>query len=337
MLYEEKGNRIVECKLCYRRCRIPEGSLGFCMVRRNIDGKLYTLVYGKAIAVNADPIEKKPLLHFHPGSMVMSIATIGCNFRCKFCDNWAISQETEIVGKEIPPSRVVSNALQLKCQGVSYTYTEPTVFFEYAYDTAKIAKNYNLFNTFVTNGYMTEEAVKTIAPYLNAATVDFKGSADPKFYREVMSVPDPEPIFNTIKEMKTQGIFIEITNLIVTKYGDSIERVYQLASRIKEILGPYTPFHVLRFYPEYQLTDVNLTPIQTLEKAAETALNAGLKHVYIGNVLGHKLESTYCPKCGLKIVERYGFNILDWKLKEDNTCPQCSEKINIIGKYVGKA
>ncbi|MEM2316209.1 MAG: hypothetical protein QW826_07285, partial [Candidatus Nezhaarchaeales archaeon] len=188
-----------------------------------------------------------------------------------------------------------------------------------------------LFNTFVTNGYMTPEAVRTISQYLNAATVDFKGSADPKFYRELMAVPDPEPIFETLKEMKRVGIFIEITNLLVTKYGDDLGRLRELASRIVEILGKDVPFHVLRFHPDYQLYEVPSTPISTLEKAAEIAMDVGLKYVYIGNVPGHRLEHTYCPSCKEILIERFSFDILRWNLKADNTCPKCGEKINVVG------
>ncbi|MDW8050529.1 MAG: AmmeMemoRadiSam system radical SAM enzyme [Nitrososphaerota archaeon] len=331
MLYSQLPNGVVECNLCYRRCRIASGHVGFCGVRRNVEGTLYSLVYGKAIAANVDPIEKKPLFHYYPGSAVMSIATVGCNFRCKFCDNWVISQSKEIEGFSFPPEKVVSSSLRHGCHGISYTYTEPTIFFEYAYDTAKLAKEKRLFNTFVTNGYMTPEAVRTIAPYLDAATVDFKGSGDPKFYREFMSVPDPEPIFETLKEMKRCGIFIEVTNLIVTKYGDDMNRLRGLASRIVEVLGKDVPFHVLRFHPDYQLFDVSSTPVSTLEKAAEIAKEEGLKYVYIGNVPGHELEHTYCPSCGLKVIERFSFDILRWNLKPDNTCPKCGERMNIIG------
>jgi len=331
MLYSQLSDGSVECNLCHRRCRISKGSSGFCGVRRNVDGKLYTLVYGKAIAANVDPIEKKPLFHYYPGSAVMSIATTGCNFRCKFCDNWVISQSKEVEGFDFPPEKVVSSSLKHGCHGISYTYTEPTIFFEYAYDTAKLAREKGLFNTFVTNGYMTPEAVKTIAPYLNAATVDFKGSGDPKFYRELMSVPDPEPIFETLKEMKRCGIFVEVTNLIVTKYGDDMEKLRELASRIVEVLGKDTPFHVLRFHPDYQLFDAPSTPVSTLEKAAEIAKDVGLRYVYIGNVPGHKLEHTYCPNCNEILIERFSFDVLRWNLTSDNRCPKCGEKINVVG------
>ncbi|MEM2025531.1 MAG: AmmeMemoRadiSam system radical SAM enzyme [Desulfurococcaceae archaeon] len=332
MLYLQLSDGSVECLLCHRRCRIPKGSRGFCGVRRNVEGVLYSLVYGKAIAANVDPIEKKPLFHYYPGSSVMSIATVGCNFRCKFCDNWSISQEAEVEGVDLPPEKVVASSLKHACKGVSYTYTEPTVFFEYAYDTARLAREKGLFNTFVTNGYMTPEAVKTASPNLDAATVDFKGSANPKFYRELMSVPDPEPIFETLKEMQRCGIFVEVTNLVVPKYGDSLDDVRCLASRIVEVLGRDAPFHLLRFHPDYQLLDAPATPVSTLERAAEVAKDVGLRYVYVGNVPGHELEHTYCPSCSEVLVARFSFDVLTWNLTDDNCCPKCGEKVNIVGK-----
>ncbi|MCS7386355.1 MAG: AmmeMemoRadiSam system radical SAM enzyme [archaeon GB-1867-005] len=336
MLYESLEDKSVKCNLCARRCLIRDGHLGFCRVRKNIDGKLYTLVYGKVVSAAVDPIEKKPLFHFHPGSSVMSIATIGCNFRCKFCDNWVISQEEEIYGKKLPPEKVVELALKYNCQGISYTYTEPTIFFEYAYDTAKMAKEKGLFNTFVTNGYMTPEAVEKIAPYLDAATVDFKGSANPEFYRKFSGVPKVEPIFESLLEMKRQGIFIEITNLIVPKYGDSMEDMKKLARWIVENLGPETPLHILQFHPDYQLIDIPSTPLESLEKARKIALEEGLHYVYIGNVPGHEGENTYCPKCGELLIERYAFTIITWKVTGDGKCPNCGFKINVVGKNLGR-
>ncbi len=333
MLYEQLEGNKVKCNLCARRCIIPEGSIGFCGVRKNVEGKLYSLVYGKAISACVDPIMKKPLSHFHPGSLVMSIATIGCNFRCKFCDNWVISQEREIKGRDFPPEEVVKATIKHGCQGISYTYTEPTIFFEYAYDTAKIAHEKGLFNTFVTNGYMTPEAVRTIAPYLDAATVDFKGGGNPEFYKSFSAVPSVEPIYESLKEMKKQGIHIEITNLVVPKMGDSLDDIKKLATWIKDNLGEDTPFHLLRFHPNYQLTELPSTSISTLEKACEVSKEAGLNYVYIGNVPGHRYENTYCPNCGELLIQRFSFDIVKWRLTEDMRCPSCGQKIPIKGKF----
>jgi len=333
MLYEQLENGRVKCNLCARRCTIPEGKTGFCGVRRNENGKLYSLNYAKACAANVDPIGKKPLSHFHPGALVMSIATVGCNFHCKFCDNWIISQEQDIVGRYFPPEEVVKSALNNGCQGISYTYTEPTIFFEYAYDTAVLAHKHGLFNTFVTNGYMTPEAIEKISPYLDAATVDFKGGGDPDFYREFSAVPSVEPIFEALREMKKRNIHIEVTNLVVPKIGDSMERIKELASWIRENLGEDTPFHLLRFHPDYKLIDISSTEIRTLEKAYETAKEAGLNYVYLGNVPGHRYENTYCPNCQELVIKRYGFDIIRWNLTDDMRCPKCGYKIAIKGKF----
>jgi len=333
LLYERLPDNTVRCNLCGRRCIIKDGKFGFCRVRKNEAGKLYSLNYAEACAVHADPIGKKPLSHFHPGSYVMSIATVGCNFRCQFCDNWSISQERDIIGRYFPPEEVVKAAKEYDCQGISYTYTEPTIFFEYAYDTAVLAHKEGLFNTFVTNGYMTPEAVKMIAPYLDAATVDFKGGGDPEFYRRFSSVPSVEPIYDALVEMKKNGIHIEITNLVVPKIGDSMKQIGELAEWICENLGENTPFHLLRFHPNYNLTTIRSTEIKTLEDAYETARHAGLNYVYIGNVPGHKYENTYCPRCGELLIGRYGFGITRWNLTEDMRCPKCGEKIPIKGKF----
>ncbi len=322
----------VKCNLCHRRCIISEGATGVCGVRKNINGKLYTLVYGKLTSANIDPIEKKPLFHFNPGAGVLSISTVGCNFMCKFCCNWVISQMKDIVGRSTTPDEVVNWAIKYGANGISYTYNEPTIFYEFMLDTAKIAKKHGLFNTMVTNGYMTPEALEELAPYMDAATVDFKGSGNIDFYRKFMGVPDPTPIYETLIEMKKLGIFIEITNLIVPEVGDSIEDLRKLVKWIIENLGDEIPFHVLRFHPDYQMTEYPPTPVPTLEKAAKVALEEGLKYVYIGNVPGHKLEHTYCPECKTVLVKRFGFDILEWNLTENMTCPKCGYRVNIKGR-----
>jgi len=332
MLYEKLLDGKIDCFLCARRCRINDGGTGFCLVRKNEHGKLYTLNYAKAISAGIDPVEKKPLSHFNPGAMVMSIATIGCNFRCQFCDNWMISQEKKIAGKHFPPEEVVKTSRDNDCHGISYTYTEPTIFFEYAYDTSRLARQVGFFNTFVTNGFMTPEAVKTIAPYLDAATVDFKGGADPEFYRTVSAVPSVVPIFEALKEMRRNNIHIEITNLVVPKIGDSLERIRELAAWIRDGIGKDTPFHLLRFHPDYKLTGTSATPLETLEKAYMAAKETGLNYVYLGNVPGHPCESTYCPNCNETVIKRYSFTITRWNLTKDMRCPVCGHDIPIKGK-----
>jgi pyruvate formate lyase activating enzyme len=290
-------------------------------------------VYARACAANVDPIEKKPLWHFYPGSLVMSIATIGCNFRCKFCQNWEISQEGEISGETLSPEDVVRLARRQNCAGISYTYTEPTIFFEYAYDTANLARREGLFNTFVTNGYMTPEAVKTIAPFLDAATVDFKAAGDKDFYREFSSVPFVEPVYQCLQEMKQWNIHLEITNLVVPAIGDSIERIRELAGWIKTNLGEDTPLHLLAFRPEYKVTNLSPTPSKTIEHACLAAHKEGLHYVYAGNIPGHRFENTYCPKCGSLIIERLGFDIVRWNLSAENKCLKCGIGVPLRGSY----
>jgi len=333
MLYEQLPENKVKCNLCGRRCTIPEGSTGFCLVRKNEKGKLYSLVYGKACSACVDPITKKPLSHFHPGSLVMSIATVGCNFRCRFCDNWSISQEKKIKGYAFPPEKVVEATKENGCQGISYTYTEPTIFFEYTYDTATLAHKQGFFNTFVTNGYMAPEAVQTIASVLDAATVDFKGGGDPEFYKKFSAVPSVEPICESLREMKKHHIHVEVTNLVIPKIGDSIERIRELATWIRDNLGKDTSFHLLRFHPNYQVTDIPSTSLKTLEQACEASSEVGLNYVYMGNVPGHRYENTYCPNCRELLIKRFGFEIEKWRLTKDMRCPACGHTIAIKGQF----
>jgi len=332
MLYEKQNEDKVKCCLCARRCRISDGSTGFCLVRQNKGGLLYSLNYGKVVAAGVDPIGKKPLSHFNPGALVLSVAAAGCNFRCRFCDNWMISQDKEVAGNFFPSEEAVKSAQNASCQGISYTYTEPTVFMEYAYDSAKLAHKVGLFNTFVSNGYMTPEAVKTIAPYLDAATIDFKGGGDPDFYKSVMAVPNVEAIYETLKELKMCNVHIEITNLVVPKFGDSIDRIRSMAIWIRDHLGKDTPFHLLRFHPEYKMTHLPATTVEEMERAYMSAKNQGLNYVYIGNVPGHPAENTYCPNCDEVVIKRNSFDITQWNLTSDMNCPVCGHQIPIKGK-----
>ncbi|MEB3764904.1 MAG: AmmeMemoRadiSam system radical SAM enzyme [Desulfurococcales archaeon] len=323
----------VKCDLCEKRCIIAPGRYGACGVRKNIDGKLYTLVYGLLTAINVDPIEKKPLFHYRPGSSVLSISTVGCNFYCKFCQNWTISQsrlEKGLYGAYRSPEEVVEAALASGADGIAYTYNEPTIFFEFVLDTAKLAKQHGLYNMLVTNGYMTPEAVQELGPFIDAVTVDFKGGGNKEFYRKYIGVYEPDKIFDTILAMRDQGWWIEITNLVVPIVGDKEEDIRRLASWIRDNLGPETPFHLLRFYPHYKMRDLPPTPVKTLERLAEIARSEGLLHVFIGNVPGHPLEHTYCPKCGYRVIERYSVYLLSINLNPDNTCPKCGYKLKIV-------
>ncbi len=336
MLWKKEKNKTVRCDLCSRRCIIPNQKVGFCLVRKNIDGELYALNYGKLIAVNIDPIEKKPLFHFLPNTFALSIAAAGCNFRCAYCQNWDISQiyvekiANDIIGEEYTPEAIVKTAFENDCKSISYTYTEPTIFFEFAYDTAKLASKKNIANTFVTNGYMTPEAVKEISLYLNAATVDFKGNGNPEFYRKFASVPDVQPIYDSLLEMKKRKIFIEITNLVIPEIGDKEEDLKKMVRWIVENLGEDIPFHLLRFFPHYKMSDFYPTPIKKIEKLAEIAEQEGLKFVYIGNVVGIDKENTICPNCKNLLIRRFGFNSEVIGLDKHGRCKKCGEKINVV-------
>jgi pyruvate formate lyase activating enzyme len=335
--WEPLGDGRVRCNLCHRRCIIVPGAYGACGVRYNHEGRLYTLVYGLLTAANPDPIEKKPLMHFNPGACAFSISTVGCNFYCRFCQNWVLSQSRRdgAFGKPYEPREVVEEALGNGCDGISYTYNEPTIFYEFMYDVARLAREKGLFNTMVTNGYMTPEAIRKLGKLMDAVTVDFKASGNKEFYRRYMGVPDPSPIYESLIEMKRQGWWIEVTSLIVPGVGDRIEDTVGLAKWIAENLGEETPFHLLRFHPDYLMQDIPPTPVKTLERHAEAAREAGLKHVYIGNVWGHSLENTYCPRCGSLVAERNGFYIVEWRLMEDFKCPKCGYRLNFAGRFHG--
>ncbi len=323
----------VYCYLCHRKCIIAPDKHGVCGVRKNINGTLYTLVYGLISAINIDPIEKKPLMHYMPTSEVLSISTVGCNFFCQFCQNWEISQsrlEKGLYGRYMPPEEIVETAIREGADGISYTYNEPTIFYELMYDTAKKAKDKGLFNTMVTNGYITPQAIDELAEVMDAATVDFKASGNKEFYRKYMFVPDPEPIYETLLAMKEKKMFIEITNLIVPRIGDDITDFRKLVKWIIDNLGPETPFHLLRFHPDFRMNNIPSTPVETLENMADIANKEGLSYIYIGNVWGHPLENTYCPKCGKTLIKRKGFFVEEINLTDDARCPYCGYKQNIV-------
>ncbi len=332
ILYKKIDDKIVVCTACPRYCKLKPGQIGACGVRGNINGKLFLLNYGLIITAHIDPIEKKPLTHFMPGSSVFSIATTGCNWMCKYCQNFDISQRRRVEGWEVTPEFLVKLAKEFGADGFAYTYNEPTIFIEFAYDVGKLAHKEGMFNTFVTNGYMTPEAVNVAAKFLDAATVDFKGNGNKKFLQRYAGVSGPEPIFETLIELKKRGVFIEITDLVVPNIGDNLEDARKLARFIVDNLGPETPLHFLRFHPDYLMRDVPPTPVELLEKHWKVAKEEGLHYVYIGNVPGHPLENTYCPKCGRKVVGRLGFHIVEWNLDEENRCKFCGHKINIKGK-----
>jgi len=330
-LYEKIKEKRVKCNLCSHHCLIEEGKRGICGVRENRGGMLCSLVYERAVANNIDPIEKKPFFHFFPGSFAFSIATIGCNFRCSFCQNDDISQfpreKREIIGEVLSPEKIVSSAKKNNCKSISYTYTEPTVFFEYAYETAKIAKKEGIKNNFVTNGYISEEALKLISPYLDAANVDLK-SFKQDFYQKFCGAK-LQPVLNSLKLMKKLGIWVEVTTLIIPGLNDSEDELKEIANFVFS-LGKETPWHLSRFYPHYKLADLPPTPVETLHQAREIGKSADLKYVYSGNVPGDEGENTFCPDCGKMVIKRYGFQTLENRLKQGK-CPNCGTKIAGIG------
>ena len=331
ILYKQRAGRKAICNICNRRCNIGEGQIGFCRARKNLNGKIYSTVYGKPSAINLDPIEKKPLFHFSPGSKVLSIGTTGCSFNCQYCQNWDLSRaelQEEEISKEIRPNEIVRMAKGAGASGISYTYNEPSIFLEYALDIAKLAHNEGLFNTFVTNGYMTVEAAKETKGLIDAATVDFKASANQGFARKYISIPSEEPVFETILELKKNNIFIEITDLIVPEVGDSIDDAKTLITWIKNNIGNETPLHFLAFHPDYKMLNLPSTSLKTLEEHYLLAKSLGMKHVYVGNAdTGH--NNTYCANCNALLIKRNIFNVLKNNMI-GNTCPKCGTEVNII-------
>ena len=333
-LYEPLEDNKVKCNLCSHRCVIKTGRRGLCSVRENQAGKLHTLVYDKLIARHVDPIEKKPLFHFLPGSLSYSIATVGCNFRCKFCQNADIAQMPTdhkgiIMGDTVAPQEIVDAAAKAGCLSISYTYTEPTVFFELAYDTAKIAHSQGIRNVFVTNGYMTAEALEMINPYLDAANVDLKAFTE-KYYKDLCGAR-LKHVQKALKRMKDYGILVEITTLIVPGLNDDSAELKALAGFIANDLGTDTPWHISRFHPTYKLTDRPPTPVKTLTSTREIGLQAGLKYVYTGNVPGNEAENTFCPGCGERVIERWGFQVGNRRMK-NGKCSQCGTGIEGVWK-----
>ncbi len=293
MLYERLEDHKVKCHLCCHYCTIKPGKRGICGVRENREGTLYSLVYGKVIASHVDPIEKKPLFHFQPGSRSYSISTVGCNFRCLHCQNWEISQYprlySDIAGVDTEPEDVVRMAESSGCSSISYTYTEPTIFMEFAYDCACLAHGRGIKNVFVSNGYMSPEAIELIAPYLDGINIDLKGDDD--FYKKIAGAR-LQPVLDSIRLMKDKGVWVEVTTLVIPGLNDSEEFLSWTGEFIKSI-DPSIPWHVTQFYPTYKLTDRGRTPVSTLRRAREIGIKAGLKYVYEGNVPGEGGENTY--------------------------------------------
>lgn len=357
--YERLPDSKVLCTLCPHDCHIPDGARGACGVRYNRDGRLYTLVYDKVVAREVNPIEKKPFFHFHPGSFAYSISTVGCNLRCAFCQNWEISQwpkehlpkhvetgrhaaadappapicplladvERDIPGEHVTPESLVRAAQATRCLSISYTFTEPTIFYELAYDTAVLAKEKGLKNNFVSNGFISEAPLRELATVLDAANIDLKFFKDESYRR--VSRARLQPILDAIRLYHTLGVWIEVTTLIIPGINDSDEELTGIAEFLCSV-SPTLPWHVTRFYPAYEMLDHPPTGVATLRRAREIGFRAGLKYVYEGNVPGEGGENTYCPECKTLLIERYGFHVRRNRIREDR-CPGCGAHIEGVG------
>jgi len=354
--YKKSANQAVACELCCHYCRIKNQAVGICGVRKNVNGKLYSLVYGQPAAINIDPIEKKPLFHFQPGSFTFSFGTLGCNFKCANCQNWEISQAANTIPLTLPArasqwqanpfikrdekikspyppllkgvNSIVEQALESGCASIAYTYNEPTVFAEYALDIMKIAKKNNLKNVWVSNGYMSESCLEAIVPYLNAINVDVK-SMDEKFYRETCGAK-LKPVLNNLINLKKANVHLEITTLVVPKLSDDPAMLKELASFIVQELGSDTPWHISKFSPDisWKLRDAPATLEKTIFQAHEIGKKAGLKYVYVGNVYNSDKENTYCPNCGQLAIKRLGYNTT--RYDNNGNCQECGQNLDLV-------
>jgi len=319
MYYEVLGNKMVKCNLCPNNCILSEGQIGVCKARKNVGGKLYSMVYGNVASSHVDPIEKKPFFHFLPGTTAYSLATTGCNLQCQFCQNWQISQvfPWEVNSKPMSPTEVVQDALKSGAKSIAFTYSEPTVFYEYMLDIAKIARENGLKTAVVSSGYINQEPLKNLLPYIDAYKIDLKGFSD-DFYQKLTN-GKLEPVLQTMKTIKELGVWLEVVNLVIPGENDSEQDLKALVEWIKNNLGPDTPLHFSRFSPNYKLDRTPPTPVETLKKARQMALEAGLKYVDIGNIDDPESSTTYCPETGEPIIKRQGFFVTENNLG-DNPC-----------------
>jgi len=322
-------NQRIQCQLCPRECLVANRERGFCGVRENRDGKYYSLVYANPCAVHVDPIEKKPFYHLLPTSTSFSIATAGCNFRCKFCQNWEISQTTpdETYNLELPPEKVVALAKKAGSRSIAYTYVEPTIFFEYMTDTASLARKEGILNVYHSNGFINPGPLKELCRVLDAANIDLKGFTEE--YYSNMSQGHLAPVLQTLKTLKNEGVHLEITNLMIPTKNDDVDTVRKMCAWIKSELGADTPVHFSRFYPLYKLRNLPPTPVSTLEKSRKIAMDLGLEYVYIGNVPGHEGERTFCPRCKKLLIVRQGYSVGEVHLTKGK-CKFCGKPISGI-------
>ncbi len=324
--YVKLKDKKVQCKLCPHCCVIEEHELGRCSVRKNVAGKLYSSVYNQPIATAIDPIEKKPLYHFLPGTKVFSLGTVGCNFKCKYCQNWQLSRSKDVAIREMSPKEIVNEAAKEKCSSIAYTYNDPIVFMEYVLDIARLAKKKGIRNVFVSNGYINREPLKELCNHIDAAAIDLKGFTE-KFYKDFCD-GKLKPVLESLKYMKQKGIWIEIINLVIPTLNDDMKHVNRMCNWIKKNLGKDTPLHFSRFFPYYKIVDLPLTPEATLLEAKKTAEKAGLKYVYIGNIQGN--QDTLCPRCQKPLIQR-DYYATENHIK-DNHCMYCKERIEGVFK-----
>ncbi|MGQ9664800.1 MAG: AmmeMemoRadiSam system radical SAM enzyme [bacterium] len=329
LYYKKLDAKKIQCLLCPRECIVSQGHKGFCRARKNINGEYYTLVHSNPCAVHIDPIEKKPLFHFLPGTTALSLATAGCNFTCKNCQNWDISQASpeQTDNIEISPQKMVELAIQYQTPTIAYTYTEPSVFYEYMLDIAKLAHKYGILNIYHSNGYLNLEPLEALIPFLNGANIDLKGFSD-DFYKDITG-GTLSPVLNTLKTLKKKGVWLEITNLIIPTKNDNEKMIREMCVWIKNELGNDVPIHFSRFYPQYKLQNLPPTPLEKLRSAAQIARKVGLLYIYIGNVPGIQEENTYCPACKKIIIERKGYDIKQINLI-NGRCKFCK---NVIPGY----
>ena len=326
----------VRCTACRRYCTLKTGQTGFCGVRKNIDGKLYLLVYGKPLAIQVDPIEKKPVLHMYPGYRIYSIGTAGCDFACQFCQNYDISQRRQDVGIPMTSKDIVSDAVARECDGIAFTYNEPTIFSEFAGEIGMLAREKGMINIFVSNGYETSESIRYISNFLDCITVDFKGNASVEFYRRYISVPDSDVIFDSLEEMKKAKMHVEVTDLVIPEIGDDQNEARRMVKKVRDIFGDDMPISFLRFHPDYRLINLPPTPYEILISHYRIAREEEMKYVYIGNVPGSKYQNTYCPECGSLCVERDMLRTVSLKITGDGKCLSCGFQLNIILGERGK-
>ena len=331
-LYERLADESVKCKVCAHGCVIAPGARGFCRTRENRQGKLYSLTYGELTASAVDPIEKKPLFHFWPGSYSFSISSVGCNFRCPWCQNYGISQaETgDVYTEPMDPEKVVDLAKRHRCRSISYTYNEPVIWHEYVLDTARLARRKGLLNVLVTNGYASNDSVDALAPYVDAANIDVKGFTQ-QFYKEYCKA-NLQCVLDATTNLRKRGVHVETTMLLIPGLNDDPAVITDMVRWHVKELGPDVPLHFSRFYPCFKLADVSPTPVKTVTLARDIAVEEGAKYTYVGNIPGNTGENTYCPSCHSLVIERIGYSIGEWKLDKERKCAQCGTQIAIVGE-----